>query len=125
MPSVEDIKNHNFQIETRQKTDELFSTDTPLSAGDSEDLGIRLVLGYAIIAFFGISDAPFEIRIFEDCAEDGSFPAIATLSSAVVNGVSIVCERVAQCGTYMKVEVFSTGGPQSYLELCGRGMPLA
>jgi hypothetical protein len=120
-----DEKNHNFQIETRQKTDELFSTDTPLLSGNTEVLGVRLVLGYAIIAFFGISDAPFEVRIFEDCDEDGSFPAIATLVAALENGVYIVCERIAQCGVYMRADVVSTGANQSFLELCGRGMPLA
>lgn len=122
---MKDIKNHNFQIETRQKTDEVFTTMEPLAAGDSRSLGVRLVLGYALVAFFGISDAPFQVLIFEDCDSDGSFPAIAALSSSLVGGVYLVCERVAPCGSYMMARVLSTGAAQSFLELCGRGVPLA
>jgi len=125
MKTPNDGKNHNFQIETRQKTEELFSTDTPLLSGNTKVLEVRLVLGYAIISFFGISDAPFEVQIFEDCDEDGSFPATATLVAVLENGVYIVCERIAQCGVYMRADVVSTGADQSFLELCGRGMPLA
>lgn len=122
---MKDIKNHNFQIETRQKTEELFSTDTPLSMGSSENLDTRLVLGYALVAFFGISDAPFSVVLSEDCEEDGTFPATSTLTALLVNGAYIVCERVAPCGSYMRAQVTSTGAAQSYLELCGRGIPIA
>jgi hypothetical protein len=120
-----DVKNHNFEIPTRQKTDELFRTVTPLGAGALVNLGVKLVQGYAVVSFFAVSDAPFEIRVFESCSPDGPFTENVTIAAALAGGQFVACARVQPCGPYMTVYAASTGGAQTLLELCGLGIPVA
>jgi hypothetical protein len=120
-----DVRNHNFEIPTRQKTDELFRTEEPLAAGASRNLGVRLVQGYALASFFGVSDAPFEIRILEACSPEGPFTLLATIASVLSGGKYVACDRVEPCGPYMTVDAVSTGGAQGVLEMCGLGIPVA
>lgn len=53
----------DFVIPTRQKTDILFQSSTPIASGDSFTSRIARVDGYNQVAILAVSDQPFTITI--------------------------------------------------------------
>jgi hypothetical protein len=113
-----------FEIPTRQKGDLLFQRDEPITTPSTIRLPIRLVAGYAAIAFFGVSDAPFDVRPREACSENGPFVQTGSFSSSLVGSDQRACERVFQCGTHMEIDLVRTGAPQTRLSFCAIGIPM-
>jgi hypothetical protein len=56
-----------FGIQTRQKSDELFSTTAPLGAGGTLQSPVREVSGYSAVSLFGFSNQAFSVKIEESC----------------------------------------------------------
>ncbi len=112
-----------FEIPTRQKSDILFSTKTPLLSG-TRILNAMKVAGYGTISFFATANAVFELRIFEACASGGPFAQTQVLTSVLRAGEQVVCEHAIACGVFMRVEIVPTPGPLTALEVCGQGVPV-
>lgn len=111
-------------IQTRQRAELLFHTDETLGAGGSfAPMDTRLVAGYNAVAFFAVSDQPFEIRVLEGCSKAGRFVVTETLASVAAGANQVVCERVLPCGPLMRVALANLGAPQQSLSFCALGIP--
>lgn len=110
-------------IQTRQRGEDLFGSDTPLGAGGSVETLDKLVAGFNAVSFFAASDQPFQIQVFEACRHGGLFAVTQTLTSALVDGKEIVCERVLPCGRKMKAVLMNLGASQTFLSFCAFGLP--
>lgn len=117
-----------FAIATRQKADVLFGPlARALGASVSQVLPVRRVAGYARVNFLGISAATFTILVEEANEAEGPFAQITTLTSALdpVTGLQRICERLAPCGTFMRLTVTNTGATRSAISLLVNGLPHA
>ena len=112
-----------FAIPTRQENDVLFSTKSPLLSG-TRTIPIKKVAGYAALPFFATANAAFELRLSESCVSKGPFAQTRVLTSSSAGSKERICERVLQCGAFMKVEIVPLAGPLTELEVCGQGIPL-
>lgn len=127
-------KNSPHVIETRQKTDLLFSVIASVSSGAKNLLAaagvftspVRLVAGYGAINFLIISNAAFTLRVKE--ANDPAGPWAQTelqASAADAAGNQFICLQVAPCGAYMQIFVDNGAAPQTAFALAGIGLPVA
>lgn len=116
--------NPPLVIATRQKADLLFSSDTPLGAGETFTPSPKRVVGYDSIAILAISDQAFAITVEEACEADGQFAQTETLSSALVAGVQQICTRIRPCGAFMVLALGNLGAPMGVLDFCAHGVPL-
>lgn len=114
-------------IQTRQRTEELFRTDEPVTGGSPFVSEPREVDGYASVSFLGFSDVAFQLRVEEACELDGPYTETHRFSAALndANTDQQICRRVAPCGSYMRITVAIDGGVMNRLDLCGIGIPIA
>lgn len=114
-----------FVIPTRQKTDVLFHSSTPLPIGGTFDPPVAEVAGYNSVAFLAVSDQPFAITVEEACSPDGPFVQTSTLTSTVVAGQNQVCARVPPCGSFMRTSLGNLGAAaMTSLSFCAQGIPV-
>ncbi len=128
-----------FIIQTRQKADVLFESQTPLGIAEIFSSGIREVSGYSAIQILGIADEAFTVRIFEACeAEAGpqgitgpQFPFVESQgpfpsSLDATTGLNRVCVRLPPCGAFMRITVENVSGvAMDTFQICGSGLPEA
>lgn len=121
-----DGRNHNFEIQTRQKDDILFEHDEAVASGTPAQLPVRLVSGYGSIKFFASSDVAFQIRVEEACKEDGPWTETDRLASVTdTAGVNqLVCTTVLPCSLFMRVFVDALAVSMTAFSLCGMGHPV-
>jgi hypothetical protein len=128
-------------IPTRQETEELFvlppvPTNSPpflLAAGasvvmppqpsDQLSLGKRIA-GYSSSAFLAISNQPMTLVVEEANEPNGPFAVVETFTSIAAGPLQIIRERVANFGSYARVTLTNTGGPQAVLSFKGLGIPV-
>jgi len=110
-------------VATRQESETLFSSDDALGAGDVYESDVREVAGYNAVAFLGISDQPFEVRIEEAGSLTGPFARTATLTSALTGAKYVVSQAVLPYGSYMRTRVANLGASQQELSFHGLGIP--
>jgi hypothetical protein len=128
-------------IETRQETEVLFAlppvpADTPpflLAAGGSivipaqpsasRPLG-KKVAGYAAVDFLAISDQGMSLVVEEANDPEGPYVVVATFASAVAGTLQAIRERVIPIGSFMRVTLSNTGGPEALLSFKGIGLPV-
>lgn len=114
-------------IPTRQLTELLFSLSAPPPGGATVQLlPIRLVQGFDMVTFFGTSDAPFVLSVFEACSSDGPFVKTKDILSNTPPSSApfFVCDLVIPCGTHMRVLYSSVFGVPTELSVCGQGVPV-
>jgi hypothetical protein len=110
-------------VATRQESETLFSSDDALDAGGVYQSDIREVAGYNAVAFLGISDQPFEIRVEEAGGLNGPFARTDTLASALAGAKHVICKLVLPFGSHIKIQVANLGAPQQALSFHGLGIP--
>ena len=113
-------RNHNFVIQTRQKTDVLFvlSTETPAAA--EVEFNARKVEGYARILFLAYAGAAFSIDVFQGTTGRGTFVQTNTLTSvASPDGSQVVSVSLEPTGSYMKITL-NSGEQPIELKVLGR-----
>jgi hypothetical protein len=116
-------ENPPHVIATRQKTDALFGTTTPLVGGGTFTSPVRRVAGYDVIAILAVSDQAFTIAVQEACESGGPFVQTQVLSSALVGGVQQIRTRIRPAGEFMILALSNGGTPMTMLEFCGTGIP--
>lgn len=122
-----------YTIPTRQCTELLFGTPSDaIAAGESVDLSVREVDGYARIHLLIQSDQPFTVTYFEGCACEGKpFTQAQQFTSSAVNTadggtLQVVSESFEPVGPFGFIRIANTGGsPTSQLEVCGKGLPIS
>lgn len=118
-----------FVIQTRQKADLLALTKIPLGAGGSFQSRIRRVEGYAEIELFGVSDQPFQIKVFEatDVRRDGTGNFVLTQAAIVATASGaqwVICTRIDPCGRFAYFVLENTGAAMTELAASVLGLPV-
>lgn len=127
--SADSVIQLKYSIQTRQKSDVLFTTAVPLGLGATYTSPIRRVIGYANICILAVSDQPFDIQVLQaaDLRKNGTGNFVLTPAafSAVVAGTQwMICERVPPCGAFMKMTLRNTGlAAMSELAFTVLGLP--
>lgn len=86
----------------------------------------REIDGYDVIAFYGLSDQPFTIDVYEAVECEGPYVLAQTLTSAVLAGFSRVSTRIPSNAKFMRIVVTNTGGAaQTVFSFRGFGIPIA
>lgn len=132
-------------IETRQRTEDLFVPPTtaegnqiflpvgacvaipaqPTSPPGPAALG-REIDGFDVVSFFGLSDQPFSVAIYEAAFCDGPYVLSQTLNSAMVGGLNRLATRIASSAKFMRIVVCNTGaGDQTMFSFVAFGIPIA
>lgn len=113
-------------VQTRQRTERVAETTTPLQAAGSYESSTRLVAGYSVVALLALSDQPFTLMVSEASESDGEYgvtnPFTAELEA--VSGLYMVCQRVRPCGTYLKTVLTNTGADMASLEYAATAIPV-
>lgn len=115
-----------FVMSTRQKADLLIENHSLLPAGETFTSPVRQVDGYSALNILAISNEPFTVTVFMACTDDGPFAAVEQFVSGAdfTTLFQMVCERIASCGMFARIEVQNTSGnPQEQFELCLTGLP--
>jgi hypothetical protein len=133
-------------VETRQRVEDLFAplgdaagNQIFIAAGGTMDIPAqpsvlgpgpaalgREIDGYDVVSFYGLSDQPFTIGIYEAVECEGPYVLAQTLTSAVVGGFSRVSVRIPSNAKFMRIVVTNTGGaPQTVFSFRGFGIPIA
>lgn len=113
-------RNHNFVIQTRQKTDVLFSLSTETPADAEVAFNARKVEGYARVLFLAYAGAAFTIDVFQGTTGRGTFVKTNTLASAAgPDGEQIVSLSLEPTCSYMKITL-NSGGQPIELKVLGR-----
>lgn len=114
-----------YVIPVRQHSEPLFVRLEPIGASASFEFPVREVAGYDIVNFLAISNLAFQIRVEEASSSDGPWTPVATFASVLVSGLQQVCDRVAPCGSHMRVFLDNlVASPESFLEITGLGLPI-
>lgn len=108
-----DADKSKFVIATRQVADLLWSSaallgiPTPPATLATKAFSVREVDGYSAIAFLGIADQSFQIRVQEASTPVGPWTQTALLASSLdaVLGVQKVVTRIAPTGLFMRIFV--------------------
>lgn len=121
-------RNHNFEIQTRQKDDELFRFSDSVVPGTPFESAIRRVLGYGVIRFLAISNVPMILRVEESSSKDGPWVEtvrVASAASTSGDGQQLICADLSPCGVFMRVFLDNVGGEAAILDFAGFGHPVA
>lgn len=97
-----------FIIPTRQKTELLFSTSTPLGVGGVFTTPVRRVNGYVKVEILAIADKSFGLNVEEAVSVDqhgnGHFVQTdPTVTAALVGGQFVISTTVKPFGNFMKM----------------------
>jgi len=115
-------RNHNFVIQTRQKTDVLFALSVvePEVAEATVAFAARKVEGYARVLFLAYAGAPFSIDVFQATTGRGTYVQTHTLTSVLgPGGEQIISTSIEPTGSYMKITL-NSGGQPIQLKVLGR-----
>ncbi len=113
-------RNHNFVIQTRQKTDVLFVLSSEEPAAAEVAFNARKVEGYARILFLAYAGAAFSIDVFQATTGRGTYVQTHTLTSvAGPGGEQIISTSIEPTGSYMKITL-NSGEQPIQLKVLGR-----
>lgn len=115
-------------VQTRQKNDVLFSSETPIGAGASIGFGPKEIDGFAETSILVLSDQPFSINLFEASFPDGPYQlsqSYTSVSSGNPAAGNMVAQRFFVTGSFLKMTLDNTSGaPETVLSLLVQGIPL-
>ena len=128
-------------VPSRQETEELFTlppvaTNSPpfllpaggsvvIPAQPSSSLSLgKKVAGYAAVDFLAISDQAMTLLVEEANDQSGPFVQVASFASVVAGSFQMIRQRVVPIGSFMRVTLSNTGGPETVLSFKGIGLPM-
>jgi hypothetical protein len=118
-----------FAIATRQKADVLFESSSPLGILGFFASPVRRVSGYAKISILAASDQPFGLNVEEAVSvkPDGTGNFVQTdptIAAVLVGGNFQIVTTIKPFGRFMKMVLGNLGGPEGFLSLLVKGIPL-
>jgi hypothetical protein len=116
-----------FEIQSRQKDDELYASDEVVAVGTATESPVSLIRGYGAVKFFAVSNLSFRIRVEEACDPEGPWSETDRLLSETnpAGTDQIVCTSIFPCASYMRLFIDNlAGSAMEEFEICVLGHPV-